>query len=69
MPTGAPALAIAIIVGVAFAAVIVRLGRNIPPQAGAGEQAWRSGWLTGILPFGRLLLAPKGPPEPAHTEI
>ncbi len=37
MPTGAPALAIAIIVGLAFVAVSVWLWRKIPPQPGAGE--------------------------------
>src|SRR5512139_2931946 len=46
MPTGLPALELAIIIGLIFAAVVWQLERKIPPEPGAAEQAWRSGWLT-----------------------
>ncbi len=60
---GLGALALAFVTAIAFALLVARLWRTIPPRPGAAECAWRE--MSWSLPFGRQRLAPIGQPEPA----
>lgn len=64
MMTGSGALGLAFLGALVFVLLIWRLGRQIPPTPDGAETAWREGWLTRYLPFGRQPLAPIGQPDP-----